>query len=157
MCLLSDTLPGTWKRVFSKLQRKYLGSRRARNVLRSPMKFLTSALKSIEQRQRIPTNTDFSTVRLGKKMKGAKEDGQCLSVEEGKANGKSKRVHGILRTHANDNLFTENAIVLGRWTEHCRDLSNGKVQPDILQSHHACKWRPNPLLADEVKEAIRAL
>ena len=112
-----------------------------------------------------------------RKMREAKEkwmDEQCEGIEQSTGQGNSKKVYELVRTltktkqdkstvieNKDGELLTENAAVLSRWTEYCKELYNYPIQPDtnILGEETRPSKEPSPLpvMREEVEEAIRSL
>ena len=111
------------------------------------------------------------------KMKSAKEEWiteQCNNIDISLKDGNSKKAFETLKKLTNTKqarpmgienskgcLLTEEADILGRWTEYCMDLYNHKISPDYnLINNNLWDNREigdSPILETEVEEAIRSL
>ncbi|MGL4418375.1 MAG: reverse transcriptase domain-containing protein [Plesiomonas shigelloides] len=178
-----DTLAGTVKEVLTSTAEKVLGKQRKRK-----QPWVTDDILDLCDKRRTwkrKKDQDLSSAneyrlvnnQIRKMMRVAKEawiEDQCRDVEEGMVNGNSKKAYQTIKTltktqqrsakvieNSNGQLLTENAAVLNRWTEYCRDLYNHKTEPDtnILQNdqYEVRKAEDVPVLAEEVEAAIRSL
>lgn len=178
-----DTLAGNIKEVLLSTAKEVLGKRRKRKqpwVTEDILDLCDERRAWKKKKSQDLTSADkyrLVNKQIRKRMKKAKEDwieDQCCNVEEGLANGNSKKAYETLRIltktqqraatvieDSSGQLLTENTAVLSRWTEYCRDLYNHKTEPDlsILQNDQdgARKAEDLPVLAEEVEAAIYSL
>ena len=178
-----DSLTDTIKTVLHETATEILGNKRKKIKPWVTDDILNLCDTRRELKKKKGTNHQFKeeyrTVdkEIRSKMKGAKEDWiteQCDNIDSSLKDGNSKKAFETLKKLTNTkqtratviedskgSLLTEEADILGRWTEYCKGLYNHKISPNYNLINNSC-WDnreigDSPILETEVEEAVKSL